>query len=118
MPIHPDRILYEDDHFLAVAKLPRELVVKGSGPVERLPLLDFLKKSHPGLRPANRLDFEASGVVLFAKTKAALAAAMAQQKKGAWIKTYRTIVMGHMKADQGEITKPLPARMGGGEAHA
>ncbi|MFA6038807.1 MAG: RluA family pseudouridine synthase [Candidatus Peribacteraceae bacterium] len=118
MPIHPDRILWEDDAFLAVSKLPRELVVKGSGPVQRLPLLDFLKKDYPGLRPANRLDFETSGVVLFAKTKAALEAAIAQQKAGEWAKTYRTLVAGYVKADRGEIAKPLPARTGKGDAHA
>lgn len=112
MSLHPGRILFEDEHFLAVHKLSRELVVKGSGKVERLPLLDFLKKDYPGLRPAQRLDFETSGVVLFAKSKAALEATIAQQKAREWMKTYRTIVAGRMKADHGEITKPLPARMG------
>src|SRR3989338_10334133 len=71
-----DRILYQDEHFLAVHKLSGELVVRGKGPVGKLPLLDFLKKDFPGLRPVNRLDFETSGVVLFARSKKALEMAL------------------------------------------
>ncbi len=117
MPIHPARILFSDDHFLAVLKLPRELVVKGAGEVQKLPLLDFLKKDYPGLRPANRLDFETSGIVLFARTKQALEAAIRQQKGGEWVKTYRTLVTGQPK-DAGDIRFPLPARTGKEEASA
>ena len=117
MPVHPGRILFSDDSFLAVQKLPRELVVKGSGSVGKLPLLDYLKKNEPGLRPANRLDFETSGIVLFARTKQALEAAIQQQKDGKWLKVYRTLVAGQPK-DSGEIRFPLPARTGKGEASA
>ena len=71
MPLDPTRILFQDQHLLAVNKLSGELVVAGKGKVEKLPLLDFLKKDFPGLRAVHRLDFETSGVVLFARTKAA-----------------------------------------------
>lgn len=118
MSLSRDRLLFEDDWFLAVNKLSRELVVRGSGAVGRLPLLDFLKREFPGLRPVHRLDFETSGVVLFARTKAALAAAMAQQKAGAWTKVYRALVAGRLKADQGMISKSLPARTGEAEVAA
>ncbi len=115
MPVNVDRILYRDDSFLAVQKLSGELVVKGKGPVGKLPLLDFLKKTEPGLRPLNRLDFETSGIVLFARTKQAFEAALAAMKSGAkpWVKTYRTIVKGHIPREKGEVTFPLPARVGG-----
>lgn len=109
MPISRDRILYSDDAFLAVNKLAGELVVKGAGNVQKLPLLDFLKKQYPGIHPLNRLDFETSGIVLFARSKKVLADALSSKFRG-WKKTYRTIVAGGLKNDRGEIAMPLPTR--------
>jgi 23S rRNA pseudouridine955/2504/2580 synthase len=122
MPIHEDRILFRDDSFLAVQKLSGELVVKGSGRIDRLPLLDFLRKEFPGLRPLQRLDFETSGVVLFARTKEAFEAAF-PGKEGEiedvpWRKAYRALVMGGMKKSSGDIALPLPARSGRGKVAA
>ncbi len=109
MPISRDRILYCDDAILAVNKLSGELVVKGSGKVQKLPLLDFLKKDYPGIHPLNRLDYETSGIVLFARNKKVLADCLASKFRG-WKKTYRTIIAGRMDRDSGEIKIPLPAR--------
>lgn len=58
MPIDRRRILYQDQVLLAVHKLGGELVVKGKGRTDTLPLLDFLKKEFPSLVPIHRLDFE------------------------------------------------------------
>ena len=131
MSIAPERILFEDEHFLAVHKLSGELVVRGSGALGKLPLLDFLKKDFPGLRAVHRLDFETSGVVLFARTKAALdavaplrssdsrvAAADKEKPDGRTSgipmeKTYVALVKGRPRERQGIIKKPLPARAGG-----
>ena len=110
MTLHSARILFHDEHFLAVNKLGGELVVKGKGKVGKLPLLDFLRKEIPGVRPVNRLDFETSGIVLFARSKEALEKAMEMPTK----KTYLTIVRGRVKPSQGEIRKSLPARSGKG----
>ena len=112
VPIHRSRILYEDDSLLAVNKLSGELVVRGKGNVGKLPLLDLLRKDHPGLRAVHRLDFATSGVVIFAKTKAAEQAIVASKFAG-WQKTYRTLAAGRMEKNSGEIRKPLPARAGG-----
>ena len=109
MPISRDRILYCDDAILAVNKLSGELVVKGSGKVQKLPLLDFLKKEYPGIHPLNRLDFETSGIVLFARTKKVLAQEIGSKFKG-WRKIYRTIIAGRIDRDHSQITIPLPAR--------
>jgi 23S rRNA pseudouridine955/2504/2580 synthase len=111
VPIAPDRILYEDDHLLAVEKLRGELVVKGSGAMGKLPLLDFLKKDYPGLRALHRIDFDTSGVVLFAKTKAAYDAVM-NTKFDQWKKRYRALIMGQMDRQTGAIRTKLPVRMG------
>jgi RluA family pseudouridine synthase len=116
MPIHKDRLLYQDEHFLAVNKLAGELVVKGSGTVQKLPLFDFLKKDFPGIHPLNRLDYETSGIVLFARNKNVLAEMLQVAPK--WKKIYRTIVLGHMPKKEGTIDRPLPARSGKGDAKA
>ncbi|MBI3331983.1 RluA family pseudouridine synthase [Candidatus Peregrinibacteria bacterium] len=138
MPIDPKRILYKDDQFLAVHKLSGELSVKGKGAVDKLPLHDFLRKEFPGIRPVNRLDFETSGVMLFARTREALEAVMPPSRKfnahslssrkpptplppspdggggteggEGWKKTYRTVVAGRLTKDHGAIHFPLPAR--------
>jgi 23S rRNA-/tRNA-specific pseudouridylate synthase len=70
--INKNRILFEDEHLLAVNKLSRELVVRGKGALGKLPLLDFLRQSYElSLKPIHRLDFETSGVVLDLKDKVA-----------------------------------------------
>lgn len=107
--IQSERILFQDEHLLAVNKLSGELVVAGKGKIEKLPLLDFLKKDFPGLRAVHRLDFETSGVVVFAKTKAAQAAFL-DTKFDQWKKIYHTLVMGMMPQNTGAIRIPLPAR--------
>jgi len=109
VPVAADRILYQDEHLLAVNKLSGELVVRGKGAVGKLPLLDFLRKEYPGLRALHRLDFETSGVLLFARTKAAADAVIGSRFAG-WRKTYQTLVMGRLTRTQGGISKPLPAR--------
>ena len=108
MPISKNRILYEDEHLLIVNKLSGELSVKGAGKMQKLPLFDLLKKDYEGLKPLNRLDFETSGIILFAKTKEAYEAA--REDMNTWEKTYRTLVKGIIKYPNGNISKPLPAR--------
>lgn len=117
MPIDPKRVLFEDDYLLAVMKLGGELVVAGKGKMEKLPLLDFLKKQYPGLAPIHRLDFETSGVVVFAKTKRVLATILESKSKG-WSKKYLAIVLGHPKRTEGDITFKLTARSGEGKVDA
>ena len=109
MSISPDRILYVDDSLLAVNKRSGELVVKGAGEVGKLPLLDFLKKDYPGLQTLHRLDFETSGVVVFARN-AAVAGMVKESKFSGWKKIYRTLIFGRLKEKSGFIRIPLPAR--------
>lgn len=106
--IHPDRILYEDQHLLIVNKRAGELVVAAEGE-GKLPLLDYLKKNYPGLRAVHRLDFGTSGVIVFAKTAEALDV-IRSTKFGGWKKCYRAIVAGFMPRGEQTINKPLKAR--------
>lgn len=108
VPIHSDRILYEDAHLLIVNKLPSELVVAASGE-GKLPLFDFLKKDYPGLRVLHRLDFGTSGVIAFARS-AEVVAKVRISKFGGWKKYYHALVAGRMTRREGTIRKPLRAR--------
>ena len=110
--ISADRILYEDDHLLAVNKRSGELVVRGRGAVGKLPLLDLLRQHYPGLRAVHRLDFDTSGVLLFARTQQ-VAQRIKEQHFLGWEKAYRTLVAGCIARDTGVIRAPLPARTGG-----
>lgn len=112
MPIHKKRILFEDDYLLAVNKLPHELVVAGKGKSDKLPLLDFLKKQYPSIKPVHRLDYETSGVVLFVKDPDILAA-MIEDKFANMTKKYVALVKGRLDKKHDTITKPLPARTKG-----
>ncbi len=111
MPISRERILYTDDHLLAVNKLSAELVVAGRGRLDRLPLLDFLREDYPGIRPLHRLDFETSCVVVFARTKRTLETVLASKSVG-WKKTYRMLIIGAPHPSSGTIHIPLEPRSG------
>lgn len=114
--LDPRRILYQDEHFLAVHKLAGELSVRGKGPVGKLPLFDFLRREFPGIHPLNRLDFDTSGIVLFARTRVVLKRMI--EDPPAMTKTYRTLVAGSIAREEGDIRTPLPARTGGGQVPA
>lgn len=117
MPIAPERILFEDQWLLAVDKLGGELVVRGKGRLDKLPLLDFLRKRYPGLAPIHRLDFETSGVVVFAKSRKVLATIL-EKKFSGWHKQYRALVLGTPKYATHTIDERLPARSGDGKVAA
>ncbi len=117
MPIAKERMLYEDQWLLAVTKLSGELVVKGRGKIQKLPLLDFLRKDYASLAPIHRLDYETSGVVVFAKNKKTLRTIVESTFAG-WKKTYLAVVAGSPHRDEGEVDIPLPARSGTGNVSA
>lgn len=110
MPIDRKRILYEDQHLLAVLKLGGELVVKGKGKMQKLPLLDFLRKEYPSLLAIHRLDFETSGVVLFAKSSNVLKK-IVDSKFAGWKKVYAALVFGVPRQPKGVVNFKLPSRM-------
>jgi 23S rRNA-/tRNA-specific pseudouridylate synthase len=114
MPVDLKRILFEDQWLLAVEKLGGELVVKGKGKTQKLPLLDFLRKDYPSLSAIHRLDYETSGIVLFAKSKNTLKKII-ESKFAGWKKTYFAIIAGAPYKKEADATFPLPARSGDGD---
>lgn len=109
LPIHPGRVLFQDDHLLAVQKLSGELSVAADSGRGKKSLFDLLHEAVPGLRAVHRLDFYTSGVIVFAKTKEA-ETAIREGKFAQWEKVYRAIVAGHFREKKGVIDKPLAAR--------
>ena len=107
--IASQRVLFCDNDLLAVNKLCGELTVQGAGESDKASLLDFLRREYPGLRPLHRLDFETSGVVVFARTKRAFDA-VREAKFAGWRKVYRALIVGQLPHDAGEVRLPLPSR--------
>lgn len=115
--VSQERILYKDEHLLIVNKLCGELAVAGSGRMDRLPLLDFLRKDYPELQPVHRLDFETSGVLVFARTPQVLDRIL-KTKFAGWVKRYRALVVGRPSKPKGVIAIPLQVRSGQGTTDA
>lgn len=104
------QILYEDNHIIAVAKAPGE-IVQGDKTGDE-PLSETLKKyiKERDAKPGNvfigvphRLDRPTSGIVLFAKTSKALARLNAMFAAGDVHKTYWAIVRKTPEPESGEL---------------
>ena len=99
MMISDDRVLYEDNHLIAINKLPGELV-QGDETGDRTLADDvklYLKKKYgkPGnvfLGIPHRLDRPTSGIVVYAKTDKALSRMTALFRTSGVKKTYWAIV--------------------------
>ena len=104
------RILYEDNHLIAVNKLPSEIVQadKTEDRTLREDIQQYLKEKYD--KPGNvftgvihRLDRPVSGVVVFAKTGKALQRMNALVKNREFKKTYWAIVKNMPPQEEGEL---------------
>ncbi len=101
-------VVYEDDWFLIVDK-PAGLLVIPTPKNERHTLTnllnqDLIKRNIPyRLHPCHRLDRDTSGLIIYAKGKAAQQKMMGEFKKRRVKKTYIAFVRGRLKSHQGEI---------------
>ena len=113
------RILFEDEHLVAVDK-PAGLASVPSEGVSGRTCESELRRSHPSARPAHRLDRDVSGALLFALDEPTRAALERQFRERAIEKLYVAVVSGAPHPPQGTIRKPiadlgLRAKIGGGE---
>lgn len=102
-------VLYNDDELVAVAKPARVLALPGPGSEINVPqlLADRPTEPVPGpLRPVHRLEPEASGVLLLARTATAQRALLAQMHAGEVEYVDLALVVGFVESD-GEINRPL-----------
>ena len=104
----PIKILYEDNHLLALDK-PAGLLTQPSGAITdslETQAKAFIKErdQKPGnvfLHPVHRLDSQASGVVLFAKTQKALQRLSASMRAKEFCKKYTAMVVGSKAPEKG-----------------
>ena len=112
--MHSPRIIFEDNHIIAVNKQGSELVqgdITGDTSLQQI-LKSWLKQKYnkPGnvyLGVIHRLDRPVSGVVLFAKTSKALTRMNNLFKTGDVKKTYWAIVGSKPENDSGQLVHHL-----------
>ncbi len=98
------RIIFEDEHFIAVNK-SGNLPVHPSGVFFRNTLVMLLEKDLGAkFFPVHRLDRETSGAILFGKSSEA--ASMMQKNFGSFAKSYRAVVRG--VPENAEFTVDVP----------
>lgn len=111
MSFREDKILYEDNHIIAIHKYASE-IVQGDKTGDK-PLVDIVKDyikvkyNKPGnvfLGVVHRIDRPTSGVVLFAKTSKALARLNEMFKEKNIQKTYWAIVKNKPKESKATLT--------------
>lgn len=113
--------LYEDECLLAIDK-PPDVPVHPAGRLLHHTVITALHREYrnfddPSLdvipKLCHRLDLETSGVLLVAKTQAALTFVQAQFEARSVAKEYLVLVHGRLAGEQGEIDLPLGPALGG-----
>lgn len=100
-------VLHEDDLLLAVAK-PRGLpTLPGGGLYLEHTLLAVVRRRAPEASPVHRLGRDTSGVVLFARTRAAGPRVQAAFQARPVEKIYRALCTGHPAADAFAVAAPI-----------
>ncbi|MFH1748743.1 MAG: RluA family pseudouridine synthase [Planctomycetota bacterium] len=105
----PD-ILYVDEHLVVVDKPPGVLSVPGRGNLPNAPTLLRASRHFADdepLRVVHRLDKDASGVLLFARTLAAQRNLVAQFMERHVRKIYHALVSGYVEQEEGVIELSL-----------
>lgn len=106
------KILFEDEHLLAVDK-PAGMIVYPDGKHDYPALSHWLEKHYPEFHFVHRIDRETSGVLLVAKTEEAFEFLKAQFKERETKKVYRAFVHGGLKEERGIIERPIGSGRGG-----
>jgi RluA family pseudouridine synthase len=99
------RILYRDDHLIAVDKPAGILTIPGRGETTP-PLIDEVRAQAPGALPVHRLDRNTTGVVIFALTAEAHRALNAAFEGRRAEKSYLALVRGDLAETQ-RVELPL-----------
>ena len=106
-PLEPLRIVYEDEHILAVDKPSGLLSVPGKGAHLADCLQSRLLEINPEIRLIHRLDCDTSGLIVFAKTHEAQRHIGLQFEKRITKKTYTAWVHDIPQESKGEVDLPI-----------
>lgn len=104
-PLH-FKVLYEDQHLLAVDKPSGLPTLPGGGFMENT-LLRLVQQRTPSANPVHRLGRATTGIVLFAKTPEAAANLTASWNTANVQKIYRALAQNAAKQDTYEILTPI-----------
>ena len=99
-------VVLADDTLLAIAK-PRGLPTMPAGGYLQHTLLTLVRTRWPEASPMHRLGRETSGLVLFARTRAARAALQDAWRRHAVRKTYRALATGVARCDAYDLDAPI-----------
>ena len=108
------KILYEDNHLIAVFK-PAGVLIQGDISGDRC-LMDevkdylkdkYKKKGNVFLGLVHRLDRPVAGVVLFAKTSKGASRISEQIRNREFSKTYYAVIFGHINPTAGRLVNRL-----------
>ena len=106
-PPGPVEIVYVDASILVVAKPAGLLSVPGRGEDRADCLIARLAQCFPDVLLVHRLDLDTSGVMVFARTKAAQASLGRQFEERRTKKTYVARVTGRLQPKTGRVDLPL-----------
>ncbi|WP_028031660.1 RluA family pseudouridine synthase [Gemmobacter nectariphilus] len=106
-PPDPPRVLYADDSILIVDKPSGLLSVPGRGEDRADCLINRLRADFPDVLLVHRLDLDTSGVMVFARTRAAQGALGKQFEARTVKKVYIARLDGEMAEKQGRVDLPL-----------
>lgn len=100
------RIVHEDDSLIAVDK-PSGLPTMPAGGFLNHTLLALIRKRYPEASPLHRLGRHTSGLVLFARTRAAASELARAWREQAVKKTYRALALGETRTEMYVINVPI-----------
>lgn len=102
------RVIFEDAHLIAVDKPSGVLSVPDRWDRKRANVLDALRALRPGyLANAHRLDAGTSGLLVFARTRAALPSLVRQFRDRSVRKTYFALATGSMPGPFMRVDQPI-----------
>ena len=102
-----EAIIFEDKHFLVIDK-PSGVASHGGSGVSH-GAIELLRAARPQdhLELVHRLDRDTSGVLVFAKTRAALIGLQAEIRAGTVTKQYLCLMVGHPSKAKFDVNAPL-----------
>jgi tRNA pseudouridine32 synthase/23S rRNA pseudouridine746 synthase len=100
-------ILRQDEHFLLINKPSGLLSLSGKNPLNKDSVHFRLVQKFPTASMVHRLDFGTSGIMLIALSKQANANLSKQFQQRSVLKTYVSLVAGHMLDNSGQINMPI-----------
>lgn len=106
-PMDPPVVLYADDAIIVVDKPAGLLSVPGRGEDRADCLINRLRVEFPDVLLVHRLDLDTSGIIIFARTKAAQGGLGKQFEARSTEKIYAARLWGEMAEAEGQVNLPM-----------